>query len=393
MDILVITWNFPPRRGGIEYLMSNLCAGLEKKHSVFVITAYASALITAEENVFRAPWPGLAMFFPYVLWRGARLLWRQRGVKVIFGGSVLVTPLVLLLARVFKRKAGMQAHGLDLIYPHLLYQFFCVRWLKFCDRIVVNSSFTASLARQKGVRQETISVIPPGVNAENFVPPSVPGTIKEKRKLSDARVVLFVGRLTKRKGIKEFIQHSLPCIVEAVPNACFVVVGDNARESLAHHDDALTEITVAIEAVGLRSHVRMLGAVEDDELIGLYHACDLVILPGLPLPEDVEGFGIVLLEAAAAGKPVVATRVGGISDAVEQGKSGILVDPGDYLELSRSVVSLLTDEGKKNIMGEFARRRAQEKFQWEFIVARYEEVLLYDDTLQAMHIHPLDSDN
>jgi len=375
MDVLVITWNFPPRRGGIEYLLSNLCSGLRKRHSVFVITAYASALDTTEENVFRAPWPGLAMFFLYGLWHGARLLWRQRGVEVVFGGSALVTPLVLVLARLFRRRAGVQAHGLDLIYPHALYQFFCVRWLKFCDRIIVNSAFTASLARQKGVRQGVISIIPPGVHAEHCISPSVAETLKYKRGLSDKRVILFVGRLTKRKGVKEFIQNSLPAIVEAVPNACFVVVGDNARESLAHHDDALREIREAISAACLNTYVELLGAVEDAELLGLYQACDVVILPGLPLADDVEGFGIVLLEAGAAGKPVVATRVGGVPDAVEQGKSGVLVDPGDYRELSQSVIDLLTDERKKNAMGEYARRRAREKFHWEFIVAKYEEVL------------------
>ena len=94
----------------------------------------------------------------------------------------------------------------------------------------------------------------------------------------------------------------------------------------------------------------------------LYQCCDVVVLPALASAEDVEGFGMVLLEAAAVGKPVVATRVGGIPDAVAGGESGILVEPGDYRELSRSIVGLLTDDERRSSLGKFAKTRSQAGF-------------------------------
>ena len=86
----------------------------------------------------------------------------------------------------------------------------------------------------------------------------------------------------------------------------------------------------------------------------------------------MEGFGIVLVEAAAAGRPAVATRVGGIPDAVEDGKTGFLTEPGDYERLSDAVISLLNDGQTKRVMGEAAIRRVQDKFCWPKIAAQYE---------------------
>jgi glycosyltransferase involved in cell wall biosynthesis len=120
--------------------------------------------------------------------------------------------------------------------------------------------------------------------------------------------------------------------------------------------------------------VRLLGSLSDADVIKLYQACELVILPALDMKDDVEGFGIVALEAAAAGKPVVATRVGGIPDAVEDGKSGVLVEPGDYEGLSELIISLLRDPELSLSMGSYAHRRANKEYSWYEIVTRYEGV-------------------
>ena len=375
MGILIISWNFPPRRGGIEYVVSHLCAGLRKKHSVRVITGQAPFPQPAEEDVFRAPYSGLISFSLYTLWRGARLLSRSPNTKVIFGGSVMVTPLVLILARMFGRKAVVQAHGLDVIYANRFYQAICVRWLRFCDRIVANSRYTAFLVAQKRVQQEIISLIPPGVQAESFTGPANVDAIKKEFGLQGKQTILFVGRLAKRKGVREFIENSFTKIVKKIPNVCFVVVGDNPSESLTHHDDMFGQIEPALLATGLLNHVQLRGALDDDEVIQLYQACDVVVLPALVSTDDTEGFGIVLLEAAAAGKPAVATRVGGIPDAVEDGKSGILVDPGDYERLSQTLIDLLSNETARSTMGAYAQERIREVFSWNRVIGQYEKAV------------------
>ena len=373
MQILVITWNYPPRRGGIEYLINNLCTDLRKRHSVVVVTSHAGS-VPVEVDVFRAPIPGLIPFALYALWRGSIILLQSRKIKMIFGGSVLVTPLVLILARFCGSKAVIQAHGLDLVYPAILYQLLCVRWLKYCDRIIANSTYTAFLAKQKGARGGSVSPISPGVWPERFQSPDVADVTKRKFGLDGKRILLFVGRLAKRKGVKEFIQHSLGRIARAIPHVCFVVAGNNPTESLTQRDDTITEIEAAISATGLLGYVRLLGGLSDEDIIGLYQACDLFVLPALESESDVEGFGIVLLEAAAAGKPAVATRVGGIPDAVEDCKTGHLTKPGDYEGLGDAIISLLNDGQRKHVMGEAAMRRAQEDFCWAKIVVEYEAV-------------------
>jgi phosphatidylinositol alpha-1,6-mannosyltransferase len=351
--------------------MAHLSARLKQKHSVFVITAYAPD--ECEDRVLRAPYPGLIAFALYALWRGALLLLRNRKIDVVFGGSVMVTPLVYFLARAFRRKAIVQAHGLDLVYRSLVYQTLCVGWLRYCNAVLANSNYTATLAVERGVSRESIAVIPLGVDVARFVPAANCDELKKALCLQCRQIILFVGRLARRKGVEEFVRNCLPAIVHDLPQVCFVIAGGNPTESLTHRDDVLSEIQAAVRELGLQDHVRSCGEVSDDELVKLYRCCDIVVLPALASTEDVEGFGMVLLEAGAAGKPVIATRVGGIPDAIVSGQSGILIKPGDYRELSNAIVELLGNDNRRQAIGECARRRVQRDFSWETIVPKYEK--------------------
>ena len=375
MEILVVTWNYPPRSGGIENLIGNLCRELRKKHSVKVVTTYSPASSFSEVDVFRAPLPGLFSFAVYALWRGTILLARNREITVVFGGSVLVTPLVLLLARVFGRRAVVQAHGLDIIYRSFFYRQICVRWLQHCDYVVANSGYAAGLAQARDIPQEQLAIIPPGVDLDRFTASVDVDMIRRSFGVAGRRIILFVGRLARRKGVKEFIENSLVQIAREMPEVCFLVVGDHPAESLVHSENIIGEIQAAITKSKITEHVRLLGSLSDGDIITLYQICDVVVLPVLDLNDDVEGFGIVALEAAAAGKPVVATRVGGIPDAVEDGKSSILVAAGDYTGLSRAITALLSDSSFRAALGEFGRCRVREKFSWSAIGRRYEKLM------------------
>jgi phosphatidylinositol alpha-1,6-mannosyltransferase len=373
MEILVVTWNYPPRQGGMEQLLANLCAGLTQHHRVTVITAYAEKNVAAGgEVVFRPASPGLLRYFLFAVTKGIVLLRGNHNIGVVFGGSVLVTPIVLLLTRLFRRKAVVQAHGLDLIYHCSIYQFIVVHWLRYVDRVIANSRHTAQLARQKGVREHAIEVIPPGVDWQHFQVAETADILKQSWGLVNRRVILFVGRLARRKGVKEFIEYSLVHIVKKVPDVCFVIAGDNPTESLTHHEEVAGEIRQAVTRHDLSAQVRWLGAVSDAELVQLYALCDVFVLPVLDMNSDVEGFGMVTLEAAAAGKPVVATRVGGIPDAVSDRGSGMLVDAGDYGALAQAIVELLRDDDKRTVMGRQALQRVAEEFAWTRIVEKYQ---------------------
>ncbi len=360
----------------MEQLLASVCAGLSQKHSVSVLTAFAdNNFTTGREMVFRPAAPGMMRYFLFAFTKGIALLHANPGIRIIFGGSVLVTPIVLLLARLFRREAIVQAHGLDLIYRNSVYQCVVVRCLRYVDRVIANSHHTAKLAQQKSVADSAIEVIPPGVDCQRFQVAASAEALKQSRGFANRKVILFVGRLAPRKGVREFIEHSLIDIVKQVPEVCFVIAGDNPTESLMHHDDMASEIRQAIANQKLTDPVQLLGAVSDNELVQLYALCDVVLLPVLDLASDVEGFGMVALEAAAAGKPVVATRCGGISDAVQDGVTGLLVEPGNYAALSCALVRLLHDTPECGAMGEAGRKRVLSEFGWARIVARYENVL------------------
>lgn len=357
----------------MESLIGSLCHRLNKTHPLFVITSFASSAGGGEDGISRPRWPGLISFFLYAFCQGFLLLWKDPGIKVILGGSALVIPIVLLLAKIFRRNGVVLVHGLDLIYPNILYQGLCVRWIRHCDRVVANSQYTASLAEGKKAKKEAIYVISPGVDWESFVSLGTE-EVKKEMGLDGRKVLLYVGRLARRKGLKEFLRKSFPKIVTEVPNLCFLIVGENPTGSLIHQDDVVGELKALVRDMGLENHVRLLGSVSDGDLAKIYQVSDLIVLPALSMRDDVEGFGIVILEAAAAGKPAVATCVGGIPDAIEDGKSGVLVEPGDYGLMSRTIVSLLKDDQTRLALGEYAYRRVREKFAWKSVAGRYDEL-------------------
>ena len=375
MEILVVTWNYPPRRGGMEQLLASLCDGLGKHHRVRVITTHADRLPADEGgNVYRAAAPGLIAFFLFALRRGSALLREHRNIRIVFGGSVLMTPIALILAKWFGRKSVIQAHGLDLIYRNAIYQLLVVGWLRYVDGVIANSNHTASLARRKGVAENRLAVIPPGVDWQRFQFDGDAESLKKAKGLDGKRIILFVGRLAPRKGVKEFIEGSLVQIVKQLPQTCFVIVGENPTESLTQRGDVAGSVRRVIDKLELSDHVRWLGGVSDNELIDVYAIADVLVLPVLAMDSDVEGFGMVALEAAAAGKPVVATMAGGVPDAVAGGESGMLVQAGDYPGLTSAIVSLLQDSRMASKLGEGGRQRAASNFAWPIIVARYQAV-------------------
>jgi len=375
MEILVITWNYPPRRGGMEQLLAGLCDGLSKHHRLRVITTHADRLPADEGgHVYRATAPGLIAFFLFALRQGSAVLRENPNIRIVFGGSVLMTPIALILAKWLGRKSVIQAHGLDLIYRNIFYQSLVVSCLRFVDRVIANSHYTASLARRKGVTASRLTVIPPGIDWQRFQFNGDAESLKKARGLDGKKILLFVGRLARRKGVKEFIERSMLDIVKQLPEACFVIVGENPTESLTHRDDVAGAVRQVINTLKLSHFVHWLGGVSEDELTKVYAMSDVLVLPVLALDSDVEGFGMVALEAAAAGKPVVATMAGGVPDAVAGGESGILVQAGDYRGLTTAIVTLLQDSRVASRLGEGGRQRAANQFDWSIIVARYQAV-------------------
>lgn len=365
MRILCVTWNYPPKLGGMEKLLAELIAHLRQQADVTVL-APAAATAVAEPDTVRVRYGGLLGFMLGALLGG----WRRPSTQpydVILGGSVLVAPIVYLLAKRHKRPFALIAHGLDLLYPAAPYQWMVRFFLPKARWVIANSSHTQALAVQRGVTAERVQVINPGIDGAVFKRPlSVPLPVDT----TNHRVLLYAGRLAQRKGIAPFVRHAMPAILSACPDVLLLIVGDNPTDALAHHANVRQEVETAVVRHQMQDQVKLLGRVSDDVLKALYHRCDLFLLPVLHDPHDSEGFGIVLIEAAAAGKTAVATRTGGIPDAIADGQTGLLLPPGDWPQIAQAVIALLNDPQRRAAMGTAAQQRAQQ-FDWSQIAAQY----------------------
>jgi phosphatidylinositol alpha-1,6-mannosyltransferase len=231
------------------------------------------------------------------------------------------------------------------------------RALGEADRVVTISRYTEENLVQLGVDQSRIAMIYPGVDLEAFYPdPAAGRAVRARHRLSDRQpVLLTVARLIPRKGNDRVIE-ALPAMLERVPDLVYLIVGTGPGENW---------LRAYAQEKGVADRVIFAGRVSDEELSAYYNAANVFIMPNRKEGADVEGFGIVFLEANACGKPVIGGRSGGAVDAVAHGESGYLVDPCSPPDIAEAAIRLLTDPGLAERMGERGRERAQREFSWE----------------------------
>ncbi|WP_108470810.1 glycosyltransferase family 4 protein [Rhodanobacter thiooxydans] len=374
--ILLVTRNLPPLRGGMERLNRHIAIELASGFRVLVVgpngcRAHLPATVDVHEAPVRPLWRFLARALLLSLSRG-----KKARPRIVLAGSGLTAPIAVITAGIMHARSAVYAHGLDLVTPNLLYRALWLPFLRRCDVCIVNSRNTARLARQVGIRQERITVIHPGVElpVETGNDGCAAPDFRQRHGLQACKVMLSVGRLTPRKGIPEFVRQALPRIVSACPDVVLVIIGDEAPNALQGSGLGAGErLMECARELGLERHIRMLGACEDAELAIAYDVADLCIFPVRALPGDVEGFGMVAVEAAAHGLPTVAFDVGGVGDAVADGCSGRLVPAGDYDMFVEQVVQTL--QIGRTVEVSAACRRFAAGFEWRKFGARLSDRL------------------
>lgn len=241
--------------------------------------------------------------------------------------------------------------------------------LRHADRVLPISQFAADLVRKAGVREERIQVVYPGCDVAAFRPLAPRMELKEKLlgARSRDRVILTVGNLVARKGF-DMVIRALPRLRQTVPHVTYMIVGDGPCR---------VELEGLAMAAGVRDRVVFTGKIPNRELPEVYALSDVFVMPSREQRNacDVEGLGLVFLEASACGKPVVGGRSGGVPEAVLDGVTGLLVDPHDPEDIASTLARLLTDSELATRIGRQGRERVVRDFDGARVGDRVQHIL------------------
>jgi phosphatidylinositol alpha-1,6-mannosyltransferase len=357
----------------MERLNLQLARELSNGNTLEVVGPIGSAEFLPENaSVIECALKPLSRFLVGAFFATLRSVLRQRPSFVI-AGSGLCAPYAWIAARLCGARSGVYLHGLDIVARSLVYQNVWLRFIRNCDVCIVNSHNTASLARDAGISSDRIHVIHPGVHIPEALPESAAIEVfRHSKEWVGRRVLLSVGRLTERKGLIEFVESVLPLIVARYPDVLLVVIGNDAPDAL--HRTArsvLASVQEKVAGLNLEANVSFYGEVSDAEVANAYAAADVAVFPVRHTPGDVEGFGMVAIEAAAYGLPTVAFAVGGVPDAVSNGISGFLVNPGDNRGFADAVCHVLA-AGRGAF--EMSSRTFASGFKWSAFGKRVREI-------------------
>lgn len=376
---LIVTNDFPPRPGGIQAFLHNMALRLDPQQLV----VYASTWKRTREGVeatraFDAEQPftvvrdrtTMLLPTPGATRRAVGLL-REHGCASVWFGAA--APLGLMAPAL--RGAGAErlvatTHGHEAGWAQLPAARQLLRRIgDATDTITYLGEYTRSRiapALTPGAAAR-MAQLPPGVDEKTFHPGSGGDEVRARLGLTDRPVVVCVSRLVRRKG-QDTLIRALPRILATEPDTVLLIVGGGPYEKdlrrLAHE-------------TGVASAVRFTGAVPWSELPAHYGAGDVFAMPcrtrrgGL----DVEGLGIVYLEASATGLPVVAGDSGGAPDAVLDGETGWVVKGGSPEEAADRITVLLGDAELRRRMGERGREWVEEKWRWDLLAERLKDLL------------------
>lgn len=325
MRLLLATYEYPPDLGGVAAYLGGLFGAMK------------------DARILKLRMPTRPLGW---LWHLPRLWFAARKADLVVISHVL--PLGTA-AKLVGKPYAVIVHGLDLrsAAAHPRKKALAARVLKDAKLVVANSAATASELPGFGIDPASVLILTPGVD-----PAFASDTLDLG--LEGEKVILAAGRLVGRKGFDRLIRL-LPELRKAVGDVRLVIAGAGPEEERLRRDAVLG---------GVDASVKFVIAPERVTLASLYKEADLFALAVRRSEKDVEGFGIVFLEAALFGLPVVSTRTGGIPEAVQDDVTGTLVDPDSDGELFEALKKLLTDGDAARRMGEAGRARVLREFGW-----------------------------
>lgn len=361
--ILIVTRNFPPLVGGMERLNLHICQALVKNYDVSVAGPKDSSKFHEQKSFVEF---SAAPLWLYILSSWIKTAWLALKNKpdLVFCGSGAAILAGFFSAKITGAKLVCYLHGLDIIADNMIYQNLFIPLIKKSDLILVNSNHSKKLAISAGVDSNKINILSPGTalpSVENRV--FLEEGFRQEYNLDTNPFLLIVGRLTPRKGIQEFIINVMPNLIVEYPQLNLLIVGGDSLESIKKHAGIRDQLHQLIESMGLQENIRFLGSVSDEKLSAAFFSAKALIFPVLEIKNDVEGFGMVAIEAAAHGLPSVGFSVGGVPDAIGHGKSGWLVPSGEYENMEQKIKTILNSKFSAELTEDTITNYAKQ-FEW-----------------------------
>lgn len=361
MKLLYISHLHPPKDqplesiGGMQNVSMQLVDSFKKRDDVEINTI-----------ILHSSWQfiGIKTFFFLItlLWRLPAAVKKHRPDVILFSSMVTASVLPFMIKKPRVPCVTIN-HGQDVTLPVAPYQWYLPHVFKNLQGVISVSSATKNASVQRGMDPAIGVVLPNGFDKK--VEQDLPDKQKARKileekfgvSLQNKKLILTVGRLVKRKGHQWFIEKVLHKIQSDV---VYLVVGDGPEFDAVVHER---------EQSPLKNNIIIAGRQPSDILNISYAAADLFVMPNIPVKGDMEGFGIVLLEANRAGVPAVASDLEGIKDVIDQGTNGYRVPHGEPDLFARKIDKVLEDE--LNILSEKAKQYTGEKFSWDSVVSKY----------------------
>jgi phosphatidylinositol alpha-1,6-mannosyltransferase len=366
--LLLVSEVYPPTIGGSGMLMQGIYSRIEDARVTVLTDGHGTSGDTVEHGVavLRRPlatstWGLLSLTglraHVRLAWRIWRLLPRRDGI--VHCARALPEGVAARLSNMIGGPGYVcWAHGEDLATARASREFtFLTSWVfRGARAALANSRNTAEMLGAFGVPQDIRHVVYPAVDANRFRPDVDGADIRRLYAAPGDILLLSVGRLQRRKGHDVMIR-AIAALSQDLPGLRYVIAGDG---------DERTRLEQLADEHHVRDRVFFPGPVRDETLPAYYTAADIFVLPNrIDDDGDIEGFGIVFLEASAAGRPVIGGRSGGVPEAVEDGVTGVLVDGSDVEAVAAAIRELAVSPEKRHRMGRDGRARVLERFTWD----------------------------
>jgi phosphatidylinositol alpha-1,6-mannosyltransferase len=367
--ILMLTYEFPPITGGIATYTAQLASAASKIGHRITVLAPGSAKDHSRDDKKKYPFTVIRFGAgDYSYRKILHLIWRTY-VNAKPSKYDLIHPMdwphtmalsflnrfrnIPFVATVYGTEILLASNSRQIMYLGIDNMF------AIPNHLFAISEFTKNLLleKYKEIRSEDVTVTPPGVDFERY---SGSKNNYEIRRLysipEDNHIILTVSRLDERKGHRTVIKALSKLAPELRSKTTYIIAG------VADDGDYVRGLKQQGEDSGI--DMRLIGKVDHQDLPPLYASSTVFCMPGEPYPEKIEGFGLVYLEAAATGLPCIASRIGGVPEAVVHKKTGILIEPGDSDALATALTRILIDRDYRAALSNEALNHAS-SFTWD----------------------------